>query len=98
MSFSKTGQTDPATEVQIPCQAILAGVRVPALLQTEPLCFHLGGINSSTLWRWIRERDFPKPIEVGTKVRMWKAVEVEQWLSSQSSTQSGYRKLTGRGA
>lgn len=63
----------------------LAGMPVPALLQTARLCAHLG-VNSSTIWRWIRERNFPKPLEVGSKVRMWKTMEVEAWLNSQSAT------------
>lgn len=93
MTASNATQAIMAIEKPMHGHATLAGVPVPSLLQTATLCAHLG-VNSSTVWRWIRERNFPKPIEVGTKVRMWKAVEVEQWLTSQTSTQSGLRKLT----
>lgn len=68
--------------------ASLAGVQAPALLQTSALCAHLG-VNSSTIWRWIRDpkRKFPKPaVQIGSRVRMWKTVEVDAWLNSQTST------------
>lgn len=90
-SLKKTPPSSPPTH-----GATLAGVQVPALLQTAPLCAHLG-INSSTLWRWIRERDFPKPIEVGAKTRLWKTHSVETWLNSQASDARAARQ-TASGA
>ena len=77
----------------------LAGMPVPALLQTARLCAQLG-VNSSTIWRWIRdpERNFPKPIEVGSKVRMWRTVDVENWLNSQTTAaQAARQSVTGAG-
>ena len=79
--FSPAGQEAP--QKPTPEKATLAGMQVPALLQTARLCAHLG-INSSTLWRWIATRHFPRPLCIGPKVRMWKTVEVEQWLDSQA--------------
>lgn len=76
--------------------ASLAGFQVPALLQTARLCSHLG-VNSSTIWRWIRERNFPKPIEVGSKVRMWRTAEVDAWLNNQATAAQAARQ-TASGA
>lgn len=69
----------------------LAGMPVPALLQTARLCAHLG-VNSSTIWRWVRERNFPRPLEVGSKVRFFRTVEVEAWLNSQNTTAQATRQ------
>ncbi|MCH8467117.1 MAG: AlpA family phage regulatory protein [Roseinatronobacter sp.] len=35
-----------------------------------------------TLWRWINERDFPKPIYIGNR-RYWKESDVLSWLEAQ---------------
>ncbi|MCE2747158.1 MAG: AlpA family phage regulatory protein [Burkholderiales bacterium] len=91
-AFDKTPPSLPQTH-----GATLAGVQAPALLQTAALCAHLG-MNSSTLWRWIRERNFPKPIEVGSKTRMWRTAEVDAWLNSQATAAHTARQsVTGAG-
>jgi predicted DNA-binding transcriptional regulator AlpA len=46
---------------------------------TRSLC---GGISDMTLWRWINERDFPKPIYIGNR-RYWKESDVLAWLEAQ---------------
>jgi len=84
---NQTTKSDPVPEGG----ATLAGTPVPALLQTAPLCAHLG-INSSTIWRWIREHDFPKPVSIGAKVRMWRTVEVDNWLNKQAATAQATRQ------
>lgn len=43
------------------------------------------GISKSTLYRWVNERGFPKPIKFGSGVARWKQDEVELWLESQSN-------------
>lgn len=96
MSVQTSARETNSGELTLSQGAILAGVQVPALLQTARLCVHLG-VNSSTIWRWIRERNFPKPIEVGTKVRMWRAVDVENWLNSQATAAQAARQI-GSGA
>jgi len=40
-------------------------------------------ITAKTLWTWVREEKFPKPIKMnGTTV--WNATDVEKWLKSQA--------------
>lgn len=64
-------------------RTVLAGTEVPALFKMSSLCFHFG-VNSATIWRWIREHNFPEPIEVGLKMRYWKTTDVDEWLNSQN--------------
>lgn len=91
MSVQTTIREAYSGELQRFQGASLAGVQVPALLHTAPLCVHLG-VNSATIWRWIRERNFPKPLEVGSKVRMWRTVDVENWLNSQATAAQATRQ------
>jgi|GEM_PF-1791092 predicted DNA-binding transcriptional regulator AlpA len=75
----------------------LAGTQVAPLLHMAMLCALLG-VDSSTIWRWIRGRDFPQPhVSVGAKVRMWRAVDVENWLNSQATAAQAARQI-GSGA
>ena len=42
----------------------------------------VGGIGKSTLWRWVREGRFPKPVRLGANCVAWRSDEVEQWLAT----------------
>lgn len=41
-----------------------------------------GDISDMTLWRWINERDFPKPAYIGRR-RYWRESDVLDWLEAQ---------------
>ena len=55
------------------------------LLLSKALRAKLGGVRSETIWRWTKERDFPKPIKLNPTGRLlgWVEAEVEQWLENQ---------------
>ena len=38
-------------------------------------------ISAPTLWRWIRQERFPKPIGRSRGRRYWRACDIAQWLS-----------------
>ena len=42
----------------------------------------LGGISKSTLWRWISENQFPRPLKLGERAVGWRESTVEAWLDS----------------
>ena len=48
---------------------------VPPVLGIVPL-------DKSTIWRKIKEGDFPKPIRLGANSVAWDLAEVEAWLKS----------------
>ena len=52
------------------------GVRV---LRQKQVCALLG-ISSSTLWAWIKDGRFPKPIDLGPNSRAWLGEEIDQHL------------------
>ena len=41
-----------------------------------------GGICDMTLWRWLNERSFPRPIYIARR-RYWREADVTDWLESQ---------------
>lgn len=42
-------------------------------------------ISESTLWRWVREGKFPKPVKLGEAVTAWRARDVEAWLDARAA-------------
>ena len=57
----------------VPDAAIL---RLPSVL-------HLTGLSRTTIWRRCRERNFPKPIRLGTTRAIgWRAGDIRHWLAA----------------
>lgn len=42
----------------------------------------IGGISKTTLWRWVREGHFPKPVRLGVKCVAWRPDEIDQWINT----------------
>lgn len=42
-------------------------------------------IGLRTLWRWIAEGKFPRPIRLSKLVVRWRAEDVERWLSEKAA-------------
>ena len=53
----------------------------PAWMRVSDVCNYLG-IGRSTLYHFIDERNFPKPVKIGSRAVRWHYVDVEEWLSS----------------
>lgn len=50
-------------------------LRLPQVLARVPVA-------RSTLWAWVREGRFPKPVKLGPMTTAWRASDVCQWLST----------------
>jgi len=53
-------------------------IRFPAL-KTK-----LGGISRSTVFRWVRDKQFPAPIHLGSNSVGWLEHQVNSWLEFRS--------------
>lgn len=40
-------------------------------------------ISGTTLWRWVGEGKFPKPIKLSPRVTVWRVEDVRAWLQQQ---------------
>lgn len=40
----------------------------------------LGGISETTLRRWMKDEDFPRPKQLGPRAVGWLASQVDDWL------------------
>lgn len=60
-----------------------------ALLREPVVRETVGGIGRTTLWRWIREGRFPKPVRLGANCIAWRADDVNQWINTRPSFDAG---------
>ncbi len=40
------------------------------------------GIAKSTIWLWVSEGKFPKPIKLSPRITVWDEKEIDNWISS----------------
>ena len=43
------------------------------------------GLGKSTIWLWVKEGKFPKPIKLSSRVTVWEESNIEQWQREQSN-------------
>ena len=54
------------------------------LIKLPEVCERLG-VTKSTVWRWIKECQFPAPIELSKQERRWRDTDVEQWINQRAA-------------
>lgn len=37
-------------------------------------------IGKSTIWAWVKDGKFPKPIQITSRMTVWKSEDLETWL------------------
>ena len=61
---------------------------IGTLLTRRQVQERIGGVGTSTLYRWVREGSFPAPLKIGGKSVRWCDREVEAWLASRPRAQT----------
>lgn len=46
------------------------------------------GVKKSTIYKWIREGHFPRPVRLGENSVGWREVEVQAWIDARESTRA----------
>ena len=49
----------------------------------------LGGVDRSTVYRWIKTQAFPKPIKLSPSCSVWSIAKVNEWLESREALSIG---------
>lgn len=52
----------------------------------------LTGLSRSTIYLWISEGTFPKPVSLGTRSVGWLSQEVDRWIKQRIADRDGGRK------
>lgn len=40
---------------------------------------HRFGVHDATIWRWVREGRFPRPVKLAGNITRWSLCDVENW-------------------
>ena len=51
-------------------------------LQRKPIVLSRTGLSNSTLYYFINEGTFPKPVKLGKRTVAWKKSEIDEWIDS----------------
>ena len=54
-------------------------------LATTPKKTGMLPVSPATIWRWVRDGKFPKPIKLGTCVTGWHAYEIDAFIEACNS-------------
>ena len=54
------------------------------ILRPRDVC-RVIGLSRTTLWRWQRAGDFPRPVRLGRNSIGWRASTVQEWIDARSS-------------
>ena len=46
-------------------------------------------ISRATIYRWVKEGSFPKPIHLGANMVRWKVSDIEAWIVIREATNLG---------
>ena len=57
-------------------------------LDIQALAQHLN-CSASSIRRWVRLGQFPRPARLGRRVLRWRRTDIEQWLSEQGTEDHG---------
>ena len=46
-------------------------------------------VGRATIWRWIKDQNFPKPIKLSENCTRWRLSDVEQWETTRYQARAG---------
>lgn len=41
------------------------------------------GIAKSTIWLWVKENKFPKPVKLSPRITVWEEDKIQEWQQAQ---------------
>jgi len=50
-------------------------IRIPDVIKKT-------GLAKSTIWLWVKEGRFPKPIKLSPRVTVWEEADINKWMNS----------------
>ena len=57
------------------------------IIKARPAKSGLLPVSEKTIWSWIRDGKFPKPIHLSAGIRVWKVEEVNAWIDNKTTSE-----------
>ena len=51
-------------------------------INARPASKGLIGVSDKTIWQWVKNGDFPKPVKLGS-ITVWRLSDVQAWMQAQ---------------
>lgn len=80
--MSEVHAEEPAPVVEVPTspeQELVREVQVLRWLK----------VSRTTLWRWVRSREFPSPVKLCGRTNRWRVEDLERWAQERSYVVAG---------
>ncbi|MBB6246186.1 AlpA family phage regulatory protein [Rhodanobacter sp. A1T4] len=71
----------------IPITGFLRQAQLLGNPKAEPPIAGILPIGASTLWRWIADKKFPKPLKLSQRVTAWKCEDIRAWMDAQEAAE-----------
>ena len=53
----------------------------------QPARIGMFSVSEKTIWQWVKQGKFPKPIKLSTNVTVWRLSEVLAWVEQQAANE-----------
>lgn len=50
----------------------------------KPASYGLLSVSEKTIWQWVKQGKFPKPIRLSANVTVWRLSDIQAWLDEKS--------------
>jgi prophage regulatory protein len=72
----------PALPTNQPPPTVTTLLRLPQVKEVT-------GLGTTSIWKLVKERDFPPPICLTGRARAWRSDEVQSWIDSRPRSEGG---------
>jgi len=52
-------------------------------------------VHRTTLWRWVRDGHFPRPVRLGPNTVAWDSIQIDAWLAARAGAEEGGSACNG---
>ena len=59
----------------------------PRVLARLPVVLKMTGLGRSTIYRWIADGSFPRPVRLGPRAVAWRWADLDRWTRSRATAQ-----------
>jgi prophage regulatory protein len=72
-------------------------VSLPTKILRKPAVVERVGLSGTTIWRLVRDKRFPAPVQLSANAVGWREADIEAWVASRTeSSQRGRHPASAR--
>jgi prophage regulatory protein len=80
--MKKITEPAPALPTNQPPPTVTTLFRLPQVKEVT-------GLGTTSIWKLVKERDFPPPVHLTGRARAWRSDEIQAWIDSRPRSEGG---------